>query len=530
MRSPRVFISYSHDSEAHKDRVLGLADRLRQDGVDAILDRYEVAPPHGWASWMHEQIENAEFVLMICTKIYYRRLMKREQPGVGLGGVWEGHLILTNFYLDGAKSNKFVPVLIDRSDLQWVPLEFASLSRYALDAPDGYDDLYRRLSDQPLVQRSEMGALRALPARDAKWRDRPKTTVLGVPGSPQLFLGRSEDLSCFKHLLGVLPEADGSSDPLGLTSVIGLPGVGKTTFVSALPRDPDIQATYTDGILWMAFGQSNPRDLKVSILSTLADWAVQWDGGDSFAVQTLPQVLQEWRVRLRGRRVLLVIDDVWDANLAYQLASILEVGGSAIVTSRTPAIAERIVPAEAQRFALHELSPKDALLLLTQLAPDAVSRYRSECETLVDDLGCLPLAIIVAGGMLGSERGRAIGIPKLLTEIREGQALLAAEAPADMVPLLQEDTLLSVAALLQRSIKVLEPDQQLRFAKLGVFAPKPATIDLPMLAAVWQDTPDNVIATAGLFVDHGIMQVTRDGKFQVHALLSKLAVGMLQAL
>jgi len=38
---PKVFISYSHDSPEHAERVLQLADRLRPDGVNAVLDRYE---------------------------------------------------------------------------------------------------------------------------------------------------------------------------------------------------------------------------------------------------------------------------------------------------------------------------------------------------------------------------------------------------------------------------------------------------------------------------------------------------------
>jgi hypothetical protein len=289
----------------------------------------------------------------------------------------------------------------------------------------------------------------------------------------------------------------------------------------------------------MAFGQANPRDLNVSMLSTLSDWALKWDGADGIAVQTLPQVLQRWRDRLRGRRVLIVIDDVWDANLAHRLTSVVEEGGSAVVTCRTPAIAERIAPQQVHRYPLKELDPTDALLLLMKLAPEVVTQYRVECEALVDDLGCLPLAIVVAGGMLGSERGRAIGVNTLLAQIREGKGLLEEDAPADMVPLLQEtadveprfrERTLSVAALLQRSIKILDPDLQLRFAKLGVFAPKPATIDLPMMATVWQDDPDKATACAALLVDHGILQVTRDGKFLLHALLSKLASGMLQTL
>jgi hypothetical protein len=45
-----VFISYSHDSDAHRDRVLGLSERLRADGIATILDRYveKGSPPEGW--------------------------------------------------------------------------------------------------------------------------------------------------------------------------------------------------------------------------------------------------------------------------------------------------------------------------------------------------------------------------------------------------------------------------------------------------------------------------------------------------
>ena len=43
----RVFISYSHDSQAHADDVLALANRLRADGVDCSVDQYEESPPEG---------------------------------------------------------------------------------------------------------------------------------------------------------------------------------------------------------------------------------------------------------------------------------------------------------------------------------------------------------------------------------------------------------------------------------------------------------------------------------------------------
>jgi len=40
-RPPVVFISYSHDSAEHADRVLALSNRLHEDGIDCILDQYE---------------------------------------------------------------------------------------------------------------------------------------------------------------------------------------------------------------------------------------------------------------------------------------------------------------------------------------------------------------------------------------------------------------------------------------------------------------------------------------------------------
>src|ERR1039457_3714362 len=93
---PRVFISYSHDSPEHKDTVLRLSSRLRADGVESVIDQYEPAPPMGWARWMHEEIEHATFVLVVCTDVYKRRAEGKEEPGRGLGANREGLIIDNN--------------------------------------------------------------------------------------------------------------------------------------------------------------------------------------------------------------------------------------------------------------------------------------------------------------------------------------------------------------------------------------------------------------------------------------------------
>src|SRR5271166_5797451 len=59
--APRVFISYSHDSLEHARRVMGLAERLRKDGIDAQLDQYVAGTPaRGWPRWMEDQLDSSE--------------------------------------------------------------------------------------------------------------------------------------------------------------------------------------------------------------------------------------------------------------------------------------------------------------------------------------------------------------------------------------------------------------------------------------------------------------------------------------
>jgi hypothetical protein len=109
--SSKVFISYSHDGPEHEERVLDLADRLREDGIDAEVDLYLQSPPEGWPAWCERQIENADFVLMVCTETYHRRVRGEEEPGKGLGVVWEAAIIRQLLYDAGAVSTKFVPLL-----------------------------------------------------------------------------------------------------------------------------------------------------------------------------------------------------------------------------------------------------------------------------------------------------------------------------------------------------------------------------------------------------------------------------------
>src|SRR5690242_6536650 len=107
----RVFIRYSHDSPEHMARVLELSNRLRSEGVDAEIDRYEEAPPEGWPRWCDRKIEEARFVLMVCTETYRRRFEGKAPPSQGLGVKWEGAIVTQELYETEGKNAKFVPVV-----------------------------------------------------------------------------------------------------------------------------------------------------------------------------------------------------------------------------------------------------------------------------------------------------------------------------------------------------------------------------------------------------------------------------------
>jgi len=166
---PKVFISYSHDTAWHQERVLDLADRLQADGIDAEIDQYNDAPPEGWPLWCERQIEAADVVLMVCTETYHRRVRGEEERGKGLGVVWEAAIIRQLLYDTGTVNSKFVPVLFSDGSPEHIPTPIKGWSRYVVDSDDGYEALYRRLTGQPLTPRPELGEIRALPARERRW-------------------------------------------------------------------------------------------------------------------------------------------------------------------------------------------------------------------------------------------------------------------------------------------------------------------------------------------------------------------------
>lgn len=146
-----MFVSYSHDSDEHRAAVLDLAQRLRGAGLDVQLDRYVTSPPEGWPRWMMTQVEQADFVLVVCTPTYRRRFDGKERRGKGLGATFEGLLALQLLYEAGAKNKKFVPVLFPGAAAsRAIPLPLRPFTHFRVLAQ--FDDLVAHLHGREAIE------------------------------------------------------------------------------------------------------------------------------------------------------------------------------------------------------------------------------------------------------------------------------------------------------------------------------------------------------------------------------------------
>ncbi len=82
MTTSKVFISYSHDSEEHKAWVADLARFLISNGIDVVIDAWNLRRGEDIPKFMEDGLSSADRVLMICTERYVENVPtdpKRQQ-------------------------------------------------------------------------------------------------------------------------------------------------------------------------------------------------------------------------------------------------------------------------------------------------------------------------------------------------------------------------------------------------------------------------------------------------------------------
>jgi hypothetical protein len=113
---PTVFVSYSHDDQAHKDWVLTLATRLRANGIDIVLDQWNLRFGADLPRFMETGLSESRRVVVICTERYV------EKANSGIGGVGYEKMILTAQLMQDVNVNRIVPVVRRNGLSQPLPL------------------------------------------------------------------------------------------------------------------------------------------------------------------------------------------------------------------------------------------------------------------------------------------------------------------------------------------------------------------------------------------------------------------------
>lgn len=153
---PKVFISYAWGEPEHQEWVLRVSEDLRKNGVDTILDKYEILGGRNLSHFMENSLDIADKVLIILTKEYKDKALGRTK-GAGI----EYSIITSEISENIAGNVKYIPVLRGSKD-ESTPMFLRQYSAVYMKDDEKYDEqikeLLHSIFDKPIVQKSEIGA------------------------------------------------------------------------------------------------------------------------------------------------------------------------------------------------------------------------------------------------------------------------------------------------------------------------------------------------------------------------------------
>lgn len=118
--TPTVFISYSHDGEDFEKWVLKLATNLRDHGVNAILDQWDLRLGTDLSFFMENGLTSSNLILCICSESYVQKV------NYGTNGAGYEGMILRQSLLRDAKLEYIIPIVRNNPSANKVPLALGS--------------------------------------------------------------------------------------------------------------------------------------------------------------------------------------------------------------------------------------------------------------------------------------------------------------------------------------------------------------------------------------------------------------------
>ncbi len=315
-------------------------------------------------------------------------------------------------------------------------------------------------------------------------------------GSASKLIGRTSLLMQIKQRLL-------DTDNLPFMALYGSPSVGKTTLAIALLLNQDIQAHFSDGILWAPLGP------QPHVLGQLMRWGALLGVAPNDVSNSENQ--QAWSQALRSaignRQILFVIDDAW----TIQDALALQIGGAKctyLLTTRQPQVAFTL--AKHRSFIVPPLEQADGQVLLAHFIPHLVQQDPKGAQSLIQFLGSLPLALILIGNYLASPTpiGPRWPLRATLAQLHNTQELLCASmqtSSTDSWPNFAETAPLSLYATIALCAQQLNPLAQATLDALAILPPKPQSFSEDAALAISRQPRETLdeLCNAGLLENLG---------------------------
>jgi hypothetical protein len=157
--NPNVFISYSWTTPDHEEWVVELATRLMHDGINVVLDKWDLKEGQDIFSFMESMVnaDSIDKVLVICDKGYMEKANNR------VGGVGTETQIITPQIYKDVKQEKFIPIVAERDEYgkTFIPIYMETRLYIDLSSQEGFEDNYdkliRNIYKVPLYKKPTIG-------------------------------------------------------------------------------------------------------------------------------------------------------------------------------------------------------------------------------------------------------------------------------------------------------------------------------------------------------------------------------------
>ncbi|CAA2992824.1 late blight resistance homolog R1A-10 [Olea europaea subsp. europaea] len=211
--------------------------------------------------------------------------------------------------------------------------------------------------------------------------------------------GKSTMVGLDKELIEILNWLDGNSSARDTLSIVGMPGIGKTTFAGKIYDHQRVQEIFHVRA-WVTVSQNyDERKILLDLLESMKKLS-----GEMHNLET-SDLKDKLHKNLKGRRYLIVIDDIWDTkvwNDVNRLFPVDQKRSRIILTTRLESVAVHV---NSSRFAFRRMRFLNGVeswnLFCKVFGGDCCpgELYQTGTE-IAKKCGGLPLAIVLIGGLL----------------------------------------------------------------------------------------------------------------------------------